>query len=98
MSELRSTEHRKSDVLAALEQNGDVWLATANASGRPHLIAVSSWWDGTRLVIATTRGSRTARNLDDTGLGRVAVGSPDDVIMIDIRVADSVPVAEADSE
>jgi hypothetical protein len=65
---------------------------------QPHLIAVSSWWDGSQLVIAMTRRSRTARNLDETGLGRLALGSPDDVIMIDIQVSDSVPVDEADAE
>jgi len=96
MSELRSTEQRKSDVLAFLAQNRDLWLATASPSGRPHMIPVSSWWDGSQVVIATIAGSRTARNLDATGLGRLALGSPDDVIMIDVRVSDTVPVHKAD--
>lgn len=95
MSELRSTEQRKTDVLAALEQNRDLWLATSSRSGRPHLIPVSTWWDGSELVMATTGGSRTARNLDATGVGRLGAGSPDDVIMIDVQVAGSVAVAEA---
>jgi hypothetical protein len=42
-------------------------------------------------VIATLGGSRTARNLDESGLARVALGAPDDVVMIDARVADSSP-------
>jgi hypothetical protein len=48
-------------------RNGDVWLASASPSGKPHLIAASSWWTGARIVIATTAMSRTARNLDWTG-------------------------------
>jgi hypothetical protein len=96
-SELRTTEQRRADVLDALGRNRDAWLATADRSGRPHLIAVSSWWDGERVVLATLGTSRTARNLAATGVARLALGSPDDVIMIDVRVADSTPVAEAEA-
>ena len=95
MSELRSTGQRKADVLAVLGRNGDAWLATADRSGRPHLIAVSTWWDGTLIVIATTDRSRTARNLDEIRLGRLGVGATDDAIMVDVEVLDSVPVADA---
>jgi hypothetical protein len=98
MGELREAEQRKADVLAAMDNNHDVWLATADESGRPHLIAVSSWWDGNRISIATTMGSRTARNLVSIGLARLAIGSPDDVIVIDATVDDFQGVGEADSE
>ncbi len=98
MSEPRGREQRKADVLAALSQNRDLWLATASPSGRPHLIAVSAWWDGRQVVVATTAGSRTARNLDATAIGRLAVGSPEDVVVIDVTVAASVPVSEADAQ
>ena len=98
MSEPRSTGQRRSDVLAGLGENRDVWLATASPSGRPHMIAVSSLWDGSQVVIATIGGNRTARNLDATGWARLALGSPDDVSMIDVRVSDSVPVHEADPQ
>jgi Pyridoxamine 5'-phosphate oxidase len=98
VSGLRSTEQRRLDVLAALEGNRDLWLATADASGHPHLIAVSSWWDGTHVVIATTGGSRTASNLNATGLGRLALGSPDDVTMVDVTLLDSVAVDDADPQ
>jgi hypothetical protein len=94
-NELRTTEQRRTDVLAALARNGDAWLASADPSGRPHLIAVSSWWDGERIVIATIGTSATARNLDATGLARLGIGSPDDVILVDVRREDTVPVAEA---
>lgn len=98
MSEGRSTAQRKSDVLTVLGKNQDLWLATASPAGRPHLIAASSWWDGSQVVIATIEASRTARNLTATGLGRLALGSADDVIMIDTEVSDSVRTGEADAE
>ncbi len=97
MSEGRNAAQRKADVLAALEKNRDLWLASADGSGKPHLIAASSWWDGTSLVIATRAGSLTATNLASTGLARLAAGSPDDVVMIDVRVSERVPVGEASS-
>jgi hypothetical protein len=97
MGDLRGTKQRKADVLTALDSNHDVWLATADASGRPHLIAVSSWWDGSRVTVTTTNGSRSARNLTSTRLARLAVGTPEDVITIDATVDDRVRVGQADS-
>jgi hypothetical protein len=97
MGDSRGAEQRKADVLAALDANHDVWLATADGSGRPHLIAVSCWWDGSRVIITTTTGSRSARNLVSTGLARLAIGDPDDVIVVDARLKDRVGVSEADS-
>jgi hypothetical protein len=96
VTDLRSAEQRKTDVLATLSRNGDAWLATASPSGKPHMIAVAFWWDGDLLVIATGHQSRTARNLDATSAARLATGSPDDAIMIDASVVDSVPARDAD--
>jgi hypothetical protein len=95
MSGLRSVEERKADVLAALEAQGDLWLATADSAGRPHLIAISAWWNGTDLVVATTGASRTAANLVAGGDVRLAAGTPADAIMINARVADRVGCARA---
>lgn len=95
MSELRTVEARKADVLVALERQGDLWLATADAAGRPHLIAVSAWWDGTDLVVATTASSRTASNLAASFRVRLAAGAPSDVIMIDARVVEHVAANQA---
>jgi hypothetical protein len=95
MSELRSTSKRISDVVDALRLNPDAWLARASPSGRPHLVAVSTWWDERQVTIATIGSSRTAQNLDETRLGRLAIGSPDDVIAIDVELTGSVPAAEA---
>src|SRR5438045_9399193 len=62
-SHMRDTATRKADVLAALEKQSQFWLATSDIGGRPHVIAVSAWWDGSDLVVTTTGGSRTARNM-----------------------------------
>jgi hypothetical protein len=95
MSSLRSTAERKAAVMEALGRQKDLWLATADRAGRPHLIAVSAWWDGSHVVIATSGPSRTARNLTDNPTARLAMGSPDDVIVIDADVA--MPAAVEDS-
>src|SRR2546429_9884518 len=80
---MRDTKTRKADVLAALNQHDDMWLSTADPDGRPHLIPVSGWWDGTHLVIATTGASRTAQNMNTNRPVRLAGGSPSDAIMVD---------------
>src|ERR1700686_5282294 len=95
MADLRTVEARKAEVLVMLEGQRDLWLATADASGRPHLIAVSAWWDGTDLVVATTASSRTGSNLVPGRQVRLAAGAPNDVVMIDARVVESVPADQA---
>jgi hypothetical protein len=94
MSALRTTEARKADVLAALGRQKDIWLASADRSGRPHIIAVSAWWDDEKLVVATREASRTARNLAANRLARLALGSPDDATVIDVTAASAIPVGE----
>jgi hypothetical protein len=95
MTDLRTVEARKADVLVVLEGQRDLWLATSDTSGRPHLIAVSAWWDGSDLVVATTAGSRTASNLAGGPHVRLAAGTPNDVVMIDARVVESVAANQA---
>ena len=98
MSEGRTVEQRKADTIAELNRQRDLWLATADTNGKPHLIAVSAWWDGNQVIIATTAASRSARNLDANGTARFALGAPDDVIVIDATVADRVKVRQADAK
>jgi hypothetical protein len=95
VAELRTVEERKTAVLGVLEGQRDLWLATADAAGRPHLIAVSAWWDGTDLVVTTTAGSRTASNLAASPRARLAAGTPNDVVMIDARVVESMAANQA---
>jgi hypothetical protein len=92
---LRDTATRKADVLQALERQQDVWLASADVAGRPHLIAVSAWWDGAALVIATRGGSKTARNLSMNPSAKVARGAPSDAIVLDLQMIDSSAVEES---
>ena len=94
---MRDTAARKRDVLAALEKQGQLWLATADAGGRPHVIAVSAWWDGTDLVITTSGSSRTARNMAMNPLVTLAAGDPGDAIVIQAQMLDS-SAAESSEE
>src|SRR2546426_5374856 len=92
---LRDTATRKADALAALEKQHDMWLATADVAGRPHIIAVSAWWDGTDLVVATRGASKTARNLAMNLSAKVARGAPSDAVVIDAQMIDSRAVEDA---
>ena len=94
MAELRSVEARKADVLASLEGQQSLWVATADSLGRPHLIAVSAWWDGSDLVMATLAASRTAKNLTPGREVRLAGGTPADAIVVEARVIET-QLAEA---
>lgn len=98
MSGLRSAAQRRADVEATLAKNGDAWLATASYDGKPQLIAVSCWWDGKSATIATRAGTRTARNLEQTRVARLGIGTPDDVITIDATLAKHSAVADMPPE
>ncbi len=92
---MRDTATRKADTLAALDKQKDVWLASADVAGRPHLIAVSGWWDGTDLVVATRGASKTARNLAMNPAAKVARGAPSDAILMDVQMIDSGAVEDS---
>ena len=91
----RDTATRKRDVLAALEGQGHYWLATAEVGGRPHLIAVSGWWDGHDIVFTTLASSKTSRNLAMNPAAKLAGGTPADAIVIEAQMMDSVMVDDA---
>ena len=61
MEPARSTAQRKTDVLAKLGSEVDLWVASADATGDPYLIPLSYVWDGARLTVSTPRASRTGR-------------------------------------
>jgi flavin reductase (DIM6/NTAB) family NADH-FMN oxidoreductase RutF len=87
---------RKADTLTMLATPGiDVWVATASATGGPHLVPLSLAWVGERVVIAVQGSSVTARNLGGSGEARLAVGPTRDVVMIDAVVEKAVDVAAA---
>jgi nitroimidazol reductase NimA-like FMN-containing flavoprotein (pyridoxamine 5'-phosphate oxidase superfamily) len=83
MEPARTTAQRKTDVLAKLSSEVDLWVASADATGNAYLVPLSFVWDGAALTIATPRTSRTATNLIRAGEARVALGGTRDVVMID---------------
>ena len=92
---MRDVAARKADVLATLEKQGKYFLISADVTGRPHVIAVSAWWDGHQLVVTTNGASRTARNLAMNPLVKLAGGDPSDAIIIDAGVIDSSAVEDS---
>jgi general stress protein 26 len=83
MAEPRSAEQRKKDTLTRLENDLDVWIASASTDGTPYLVPLSFIWDGTKLTIATPESSPTGRNLRATGRVRLALGPTRDVVLIE---------------
>jgi hypothetical protein len=83
MAPARSAKQRKRDVLALLEREVDVWVASASEDGDAMLVPLSFVWDGRRLTISTPLASTTARNLIRAGVARVALGATRDVALID---------------
>jgi pyridoxamine 5'-phosphate oxidase-like protein len=93
--EPRTKQQRKADVLAELSAPvADVWVATGDA-GQPYLVPLTLAWLDERVVLATSRRSRTARNLAAAGKARLALGTTRDVVLIDAALERTVPVAEA---
>ena len=83
----RGLAERREAALERLRSNSNLWLATASDGRGPHLIPVSYWWDGTRLLTATFAGSRTLRNVRAQPKVRASIGSTGDVLMIDAAAA-----------
>ena len=83
MEPARSTTQRKTDVLAKLGSEVDLWVPSADASGDAYLIPLSYVWDGARLTVSTPRASRTGANLIRAGRARVALGGTRDVVIIE---------------
>lgn len=79
----RSAQQRKSDTLARLTSDVDVWIASADAAGDGYLVPLSFLWDGASLIVSTPRSSVTGRNLGRGRRVRVGLGELRDVTMID---------------
>ena len=80
----RTPRQRRRDALDRLEHDVDAWVASAdNATGTPYLVPLSFLWDGTSLLLATSRATRTGRNLLATGMVRIGVGLYRDLVLID---------------
>src|SRR5262245_4794713 len=94
MVTLRSVLQRKADVRATLEQTGHAWLATA-ADSVPYVITVQTVWDGESILVTTRESSRTARNLEQSRVARLAFGDADDAIVIEAALLRALPAVEA---
>ncbi|KOG35235.1 pyridoxamine 5'-phosphate oxidase family protein [Streptomyces resistomycificus] len=79
----RTPEQRKQDVLARLERESDVWVASADAGGLPCLVALWFVWDGEAVWVSTRLTNPTGRNLRDGGRARLAFGDTQDVVLLD---------------
>lgn len=92
----RSVAQRREDVLALLQNERHLWLASADAD-RPHLVPFAYAWDGECMTILTRRTSRTVRNLQGGGLARVALGTARDVVLVDAK-PEFIEPGEADEK
>jgi hypothetical protein len=81
--EARTTRQRIADVRTKLENDEDLWVASASADGIAYLIPLSFSWDGEWVTVATPRNSRTARNLRRAGWARMALGPTRDVVILE---------------
>ncbi|GGT61375.1 pyridoxamine 5'-phosphate oxidase family protein [Streptomyces purpureus] len=79
----RSREQRIQDVLARLEKDKDVWVATASAGGEPYLTPLSFVWDQDSLLMATKRVNATVQNIAASGEIRLSLGHTRDVVLIE---------------
>jgi hypothetical protein len=89
--EPRTRSQRKSDTLARLSGDVDLWVASADETGRAFLVPLSFYWDGSTLTMAAPRASRTAVNLLRAGWARVALGHTRDVVIVDGPV-ETIPI------
>ena len=69
-----------------LQSRDRLWLSTGNSSG-PHLIPVGFIWNGRQIIMATRERSVTTSNIRANGVARVAIGEPDNVVIIDGTVS-----------
>ena len=86
------------DALDRLENDADLWVATADRAGVPYLIPLSFHWDGAELLLATPADSITARNLVSGGRTRLGVGPTRDLVIIEGELRHTVPADEIDEE
>lgn len=93
MDEPRNREQRRADTLRRLENDVDVWVATA-AGDVPCLVPLSFHWDGAALYLSTFDTNPTARNLAANGRVRLTLGETRDVVLIEGQAAEATPSPE----
>ena len=93
---VRTPSQRRTDTLETLSRGGDAWVASASATGEAHLIALSYFWDGERLTMATPVRNKSARNLTRARWARLALDLTDDVVILEGPV-EVIPVDAYDA-
>lgn len=93
---IRSRAQRRRDTEARLNNDVDLWVASASVDGVPYLVPLSFDWDGKALLLATPAASPTGRNLANSRIVRLGLGPTRDVTMIEGTVVtlemDALPV------
>ncbi|MFD4606111.1 pyridoxamine 5'-phosphate oxidase family protein [Streptomyces sp. NPDC058464] len=87
----RSPGQRKHDVLARLERETDVWVATTGGTGPPCLVPLWFVWHADAVWLSTRITNPTGRNLRDGGRARLAFGDTQDVVLLDGEVTVFAP-------
>ena len=94
MMQPRPLQERQDAAIEALRTRQHLWLVTSGS--RAHMIPVSYVWDGAVLTMATFERSRTMANIRANGETRAAIGTTDDVVMVD-GTAVTLPVGAPDA-
>ncbi|KUO15084.1 pyridoxamine 5'-phosphate oxidase family protein [Streptomyces dysideae] len=79
----RGPVERKADVLARLEKEIDIWVASADADGLPCMVPLWFVWHDESVWLVTRLTNPTGRNLRDGGRTRLAFADTRDVVLID---------------
>ncbi|MFC9504536.1 pyridoxamine 5'-phosphate oxidase family protein [Streptomyces sp. NPDC057002] len=82
----RTPEQRKADLLARLEREMDIWVATADAEGVPCLVPLWFVRHDEAVWLCTRLTNPTGRNLRDGRRARLALGDTRDVVLVDGEV------------
>ncbi|AXK33696.1 pyridoxamine 5'-phosphate oxidase [Streptomyces armeniacus] len=93
----RTGAERKRDLLARLDTEHDVWVASAGLDGTPCLVPLSLHWDGAVVWLSTRADNPTGRNLRENGVVRLSLASTEAVVMVDGTV-ETFSLEEADTE
>lgn len=83
---MRTTQERRRDAIERLQSAANVWVSSASASGKPHLVPLSLAWDGKHVLLATPSSTPTARNAAETGMVKATLDDANDVVLIDATV------------
>jgi hypothetical protein len=79
----RDPRRRRQDVLRRLDEEIDIWVASADADGLPCLVPLWFVWHDASAWLATRTTNPTGHNLSAGGPARLALGDTRDVVLID---------------